>query len=110
MVIDLSDDDVRRLVVLLQNACAEVDNSARSDSVIQPDDPFALMASYDWGRGLLVKLGSPWVPQDNHRAAKAKCRLCNYQCVSVFPADADDEALECAQCGYMTLEAIEDIP
>jgi hypothetical protein len=41
---------------------------------------------------------------DPHGVAHAKCRLCNYRCVSVFPEGTDSDNMECANCGRMTLE------
>ena len=63
------------------------------------------------GHRLLVKLRlAAGVAQakaekdDPHGVAHAKCRLCNYRCVSVFPEGTDIDNMECANCGHMTLE------
>lgn len=48
--------DVARLRILIENACAEVDDAAQPDSQIQPDDPMGLMESYDWGRAFVRRL------------------------------------------------------
>lgn len=56
MRLELTPEDVRRLIPLLENAIAEVDDAADPDAMIQPDDPMSLMAAYDWGHALLLKL------------------------------------------------------
>jgi hypothetical protein len=49
VTIELTDEDVKRLIPLLENAIAEVDASAEPSAMIQPDDPFSLMDAYDCG-------------------------------------------------------------
>ena len=56
MTIELNDEDVTRLIPLIENAIAEVDAAASSDASIMPDDPMALMRAYDWGQTFLLKL------------------------------------------------------
>ena len=33
-----------------------------------------------------------------------KCRICNYECVSIVPAIADLDSLECGNCGNMSCQ------
>lgn len=104
MSVTLTDEDVQRLIPLLENAMAEVDVSAQPDAMIQPDDPMSLMDAYDWAKGLLARLGSPVEPYDPHVTAPAKCRMCNHKCQIVAPVGTDLDALECPNCHRMTLE------
>lgn len=55
-LVELSQDDIARLTTLLENAEAEVDASASTDSTVQPDDASALMSSYNWSQGLRTRL------------------------------------------------------
>ena len=51
----LTADDARRLIPLLESAMDEVDMAVERETTPQPDDPMALMESYDWGRQLLAR-------------------------------------------------------
>lgn len=56
MTIELTQEDVQRLIPLVESAIAEVDASAEPDAMVQPDDPMSLMRAYDWGQTFLLKL------------------------------------------------------
>ena len=55
-MIVLSAEDRALLKTLLVNAITEVDQAAQSDAIVQPDDPMALMGSYDRAKRILVAL------------------------------------------------------
>ena len=42
--------------------------------------------------------------------AKAKCRVCGYEVVSIFPKECDGENMECSNCSNFTLDATEYYP
>lgn len=37
-----------------------------------------------------------------------RCRICEHEAVAVHPFSADEDNLECVNCGHMTAEAIDD--
>lgn len=44
----------------------------------------------------------PWV------VARVRCCACTYESVSVHPVQADENSLECPQCGFCDSEVIEE--
>lgn len=39
---------------------------------------------------------------------RARCRVCSHEAHVVFPAGTDEDNLECASCGHMTAEVVDE--
>lgn len=64
---------------------------------VEPTHPFLRMEA-EAGRLYLDSLGGKWL------AGPIVCRVCGHKATSVRPVEADQDSLECGNCGAMTCE------
>ena len=55
-MMQLTPNDMDRLLPLLASAMAEVDAAVDPDAAVQPDDGLALMDAYDWAKNLTQRI------------------------------------------------------